>query len=78
MITDTREKFRPFTKPEDFERIVERDTVSEMWEICVRDFGGRTAVRDYEREYTYSQLESDAAGFRTLILEKTAKESSPS
>lgn len=74
MITDTREKFRPFTKPEDFERIVERDTVSEMWEICVRDFAERTAVRDSESAYTYSQLESDAAGFRTLILEKTAKE----
>lgn len=71
MITDTKELFRPFTKPEDFERIVELDTVSEMWEICARDYADRIAIREPESAHTYSQLESDAAGFRTLIVEKT-------
>ena len=30
MITDTREKFRPYTKPEDFARIIERENAREM------------------------------------------------
>lgn len=74
MITDTREKFRKFTKPEDFERIVERGTVSEMWGICVKDFADRIAVQTIDSKHTYAELERDAALFRTLILEKAKGE----
>ena len=74
MITDTREKFRPYTKPEDYEKIIELDTVSEMWENCVREYPNIVAVQDIESTHTFLELEEDAAGFRTLILEKTKGE----
>ena len=71
MITDTREKFRPYTKPEDFEKIIELDTVSEMWEKCVMDYPNITAVQSVDGAHTFLELEEDAAAFRTLVLEKT-------
>ncbi len=74
MITDTREKFRPYTKPEDFARIIERESVSEMWESCVKEFADLAAIQDNETSHTYSELEDDAAKFRTLLLEKTDDE----
>ena len=66
MITDTREKFRPYTKPVDFARIIERESVSEMWESCVKEFADLVAIQDNETSHTYSELEDDAAKFRTL------------
>lgn len=74
MITDKREKFRPYTKPEDFARIIERESVSEMWESCVKEFADIAAIQDNETSHTYSELEDDAAKFRTLLLEKTDDE----
>ena len=74
MITDTREKFRPYTKPEDFERIIERESVSEMWESCVEEFADIAAIQDSKTAHTFAELENDAARFRTLLLEKTDNE----
>ncbi len=67
MVFNTRELFRKYTDPEQFERIVEMDSVSEMWERCLAEFGDRTAIVDNGEEYTFARLEEDAAGFRTLI-----------
>lgn len=67
MKDNSRELFRKYTDPAQFDRIVEMDTVSEMWEKCVAEYGGDTAIVDSGEEYTFSRLEDDAAGFRTLI-----------
>ncbi|MBQ7600072.1 MAG: acyl--CoA ligase [Clostridia bacterium] len=64
---DTRELFRKYCDGETFDRIVEMDSVSEMWQRCVSEYGGRIAVSDGGAEHTYSELENDAAGFRTLV-----------
>lgn len=70
MLTDTRERFRPYTNPEEFEKITEMQTVTEMWKGCVEKYAGAVAIQDVEGKHTYAELEQDAAKFRTLILEK--------
>lgn len=67
MLTQTREQFRKYTDASEFERIVELDTVSEMWERCLNEYSDFEAIRDDGRSYTYRTLEQDAAGFRTLL-----------
>ena len=67
MKTDTRERFRKYTDAETFARIVEYDTVPQMWERCLRDYADDTAIVDEGRKYSFRTLEDDAAGFRTLL-----------
>ena len=67
MISDTKELFRKYADPEEFDLIKETDTVVEMWERCLSLYSGRTAVSDNGTEYTYERLGDDAAGFRTLL-----------
>lgn len=67
MTTQTRDLFRKYTDASEFERIVEFDTVSEMWERCLREYAGAEAIRDNGASYSYQALENDAAGFRTLL-----------
>ncbi len=69
----TRELFRKYTDPDTFEKIVETDSVSDMWKRCLAEYGDRTAVTDNGTEYTYARLEDDAAGFRTLISGGTGR-----
>ena len=66
-MTETKDLFRKYTDEATFARIVDMDTVSEMWQRCLREFGGSVAIADDGKEYTYRQLEEDAAGFRTLL-----------
>lgn len=75
MMTDARELFRPFTEPSEFERIVEMDTVSEMWTRCVRDYADRTAIIFAGQSHTYRELEDDIAHFRAAILRKAGESS---
>ena len=67
MKTNTRELFRKYTDPKEFDRIVEYQTVSEMWVHCLSEFHDAEAIQDNGRSYTYQDLENDAAGFRTLL-----------
>ena len=72
-MVDSRELFRPFTAPEEFERIVEMDTVSEMWTRCVHDYADCTAIVYAGESHTYAQLEEDVARFRALLLERAGE-----
>ena len=68
MLTQTKERFRKYTlDPAEFDRIVDFDTVSQMWEHCLTEYADRSAIADNGREYTFRELENDAAGFRTLL-----------
>jgi len=70
---DSREYFRKFTDAEEFDRIAEKPTVTAMWRDCAKEFADSTAVVFKGKSHTFAQLESDAAGFRT-VLGKTAKD----
>ena len=64
---DSREYFRQFADAQEFERIVEKPTVSAMWRDCVSEYSDKTAIMYKGEGYTYAQLENDAAGFRTIL-----------
>lgn len=68
MKSQSREVFRKYTDPEIFEKIREYGTVSEMWEVCLREYAGQVAIEDDGKSYTYAQLEADAADLRTLLV----------
>ena len=70
---DSREYFRQFADDEEFERIVEKPTVTAMWRDCAAEFADRDAIVFKGESYTFAQLESDAAGFRT-VLDNTVKD----
>ncbi len=67
MKTQSREVFRKYTDADQFARIVEMDTVSEMWTRCFADYAEAPAIVDGGVSRSYAELERDAAGFRTLL-----------
>ncbi len=67
MKTQSREIFRKYTDAETFEKLVEFGTVSQMWQRCLREFSGAVAIEDNGGRYTFAQLETDAAGLRTVL-----------
>ena len=67
MLTETRALFRPYTDEQTFAKIVELDTVAQMWQRCLREFPDAVAIEDNGQRYTYLQLEADASGLRTLL-----------
>ncbi len=64
---ETRHLFEKYTDKEQFDRIREYGSVTEMWSVCLSEYGDRVAVSDGDTEYTFAKLEEDAAGFRTLL-----------
>ena len=69
----TREAFSKYTDPKEFERIVEMDTVSEMWEKVSKEFANNVAIVDNGNQYTYAKLEEDMSLFRGFLEEKGLK-----
>ena len=67
MKTASREIWRKYTDAETFARICEMDTVSEMWEACLRQYPQQTAIIDEGKSYSFSQLEDDCARFRAAL-----------
>lgn len=64
----TNEVFRKYTDEETFSKIVSYESVSAMWKNSVASYAENTAIVFDGTEYTYGQLESDAAKFRTVLL----------
>ena len=67
MITQSAEVFAKYTTPETFARIKEYDSVAAMWASCVREYPGDVAIVDEGKEYTFADLDRDAALLRTAI-----------
>ncbi len=65
------EKFRKYTTPETFERIVDFQNVTEMWTRCISEYADDIAIVDGEN-YTYAQLDEDISLFRTVLKENNA------
>ena len=62
------EKFKAYTTEETFAKIVDYANVTEMWQHCATTYGPHTAIVD-GGNYTYTQLDQDVAGFRTVLRE---------
>ncbi|MBR3416840.1 MAG: acyl--CoA ligase [Clostridia bacterium] len=67
MLFETRNLFEKYTDKEQFDRIREYGSVTEMWDVCLSEFPDKVAISDDGAEYTFAKLEEDAAGFRTLL-----------
>lgn len=70
MYSNTRESFKKFTDEETFSKIVDFDTVSQMWANCVKDYPERIAIEYNGEAHTFGALEKDAAGFRTVLASR--------
>ena len=66
MIT-SKEAFRPYHDPEQFDRIKDMDSVSEMWLNSVKTYPDAIAIEDNGSKYTYAQIDADISRFRPLI-----------
>lgn len=67
MFETKREVFAKYTDEATFSRIVEMDSVSQMWKKCLEQYYALPAI-DYEgKQYTYAEVESDAALLRGLL-----------
>lgn len=67
MKTPSKEQFRKYTDDATFDAIREYGTVTEMWADCAAKYADRAAISDAGTEYTYAQLDADAAEFRTAL-----------
>lgn len=62
--------FKNYTDPETFSKIVDYESISEMWEHCLSEYGDNVAVLDDGKEITYSELENQVAVLRGELVEK--------
>jgi len=69
MDTDYSKVFGKYASPETIAKIKDYDSVSEMWNHCVGEYAGKTAICDAGASYTFAQLEEDAADYRALLPE---------
>ena len=70
---DSREFFKKYANPDEFERVVEMDTVVEMWERCRKEYPNLIAIEDNGLQYTYQKLDQDMASFRGALAAKGIK-----
>ena len=69
MALTTNECFKKYTDEKTFSKIIDFDTVSQMWENCQKEYAGLNAVSYDGKTYTYQQVETDAARFRAVLKE---------
>ena len=61
-------KFEKYTDAETFAKIVDYSSVTEMWNHSVATYSNSIAIVD-GKEYTYSELDDEVSGFRTVFRE---------
>ncbi|MBQ3416416.1 MAG: acyl--CoA ligase [Ruminococcus sp.] len=69
----SREPFAKYCSAEDFAKIKEYDTVSQMWLHCIEEYAEDTAIEDSGVKYSFSKLDEDVACFRTLLKDDSDK-----
>ncbi len=73
MQLETRELFRKYHNPEEFERLVELDTIPEMWAKVTKEFSDQEALVD-GKTYTYKELEEAIGLYRKVLLDNGIKQ----
>lgn len=63
----TVEVFRKYAPEGVWAKLRNYDCVTQMWENVVREFSGSVAIADDGKEYSFAQLDADAAGFRAVL-----------
>lgn len=65
----TVDPWRGYTDEETFSRIRDYGTISAMWAHCAKAYAERTAIEFAGRQYTFAQLDRDAAALRAALTE---------
>lgn len=65
--------FSKYTDAETFKKIVDFDSVSDMWQNCIDNYGSLVAINDDNKDYTFSDIENDVSYFRTTLSENGIK-----
>ncbi|MBQ6153271.1 MAG: acyl--CoA ligase [Ruminococcus sp.] len=69
----TRDVFAKYCSAEDFAKIKEYDTVSQMWIRCVEEYADSIAIEDDGEKYSFLKIDEDIAYFRTLLKDDSDK-----
>ena len=69
---DTKEVFRQFTDAETFAKIVDFDSISQMWQHSVKEYPNNVAIVD-GTEITYAELEKQVARLRGALVKNGVK-----
>lgn len=67
MKTNSKEIFRQFTTDETFDKIIDFDTVNEMWEKVIPEYKDLVALADEDGQHTYADLIRDVAEYRGVL-----------
>ena len=70
---NSRELFSKYCEPSEFARIIEKDTVIEMWRDVIKEFKDDIAIEDNGNKYSYAQLDQDMAEYRGVLASKGLK-----
>ena len=70
----TNEIFKKYTDLETFSRIIEFETVTQMWKNCLEKYPDLNAICYDGIHYTFSQIENDAAKFRSLLKKEDVQD----
>lgn len=60
------EKFQKYTDSQTFSKIVDYESITQMWTFCAKEYAESVAIVD-GAEYTYSALDSEVAKFRGVF-----------
>lgn len=63
-----KKQFSDYQSPEIYSKIKEYATVSEMWDMCLKTYPDNKAILCAGKEYTFAQLEADAAKLRAVYI----------
>ncbi len=69
MEANTREYFAKFASKETFDKIVEYPDVISMWKHSAEAYPNDVAIVDDGKNYTYAEIDTDVAKFRTVLKE---------
>ena len=73
MKSENREIWRKYTSEENFGRIRDMESVSEMWRFCAAEYAELTAISDNGTEYSFARLEEEAARMRSVLGGESAR-----
>ena len=66
--------FAKYSDAEEYAKIVDYSSVTEMWQYCTATYANDVAIVDAGREFTFAGLEADVAAFRAVLLENGVKQ----
>ncbi len=65
--------FEKYTDKETYNKIVDYESVSQMWNHSVKTYPNNIAITDDGKEYSFTKIEEDVSQFRTVLTDSGVK-----